>query len=187
MLCYIRNQLLEQDDVSRVVEEMLIIVTRAIYYKPMNNTFISSINLELMESPTQMKKNAVDTMRIKSTLLPLVTTTKRVTSTIGSELPIQHSATSTDRLPVLQDLVLLAAEIKALDCQDKLEEDSLADQNLLLRLTRHCLELISPNLTLHPPTLIPIVSVLLSIGKSEYISYDVHSQRKFQCYNPYGE
>ena len=76
-----------------------------------------------MELPTQMKKNA-DTMRIKTTLLPLVTTTKRVTSTIGSELPKQHSATSTDRLPVLQDLVLLAAEIKALDRQDKLEEDS---------------------------------------------------------------
>jgi hypothetical protein len=65
MLCYIRNQLLEQDDVSRVVEETLIIVSRAMYYKPTNDTFISSINLELMELPTQMKKNA-DTMRIKS-------------------------------------------------------------------------------------------------------------------------
>ena len=114
---------LEQDDVSRDVEETLIIVSRAMYYKPTNDTFISSINLELMELPTQMKKNA-DTMRIKTTLLPLVTTTKRVTSTIGSELPKQHSATNTYRLPVLQDLVLLAAEIKALDRQDKLEEDS---------------------------------------------------------------
>ena len=113
----------EQDDESRVVEETLIIVSRAMYYKPTNDTFISSINLELMELPTQMKKNA-DTMRIKATPLPLVTTTKCVTSTIGSELPIQHSATRTDRLPVLQDLVLSAAEIKALDCQDKLIEDS---------------------------------------------------------------
>ncbi len=115
---------LEQDDASRVVEETLIIVSLAMYYKPTNDTtFISSINLELMELPTQMKKNA-DMMRIKATPLPLVTTTKRVTSTIGSELPKQHSATSTDRLPVLQDLVLLAAEIKALDRQDKLEEYS---------------------------------------------------------------
>ena len=165
MLCYIRNQLLEQDDVSRVVEETLIIVSRAMYYKPTNDTFISSINLELMELPTQMKKNA-DTMRIKSTLLPLITTTKRVTtSTVGSELPIQHSATSRDRLPVLQDSVLLAAETRhwTVKTSWKRIHSAIADQNLLLGLTRHCLELISPNLTLHPPTLIPIVSVLLPL------------------------
>jgi hypothetical protein len=103
-------------------KEMLIIVSQATYNPTNDTTFISSINLELMELPTQMKKNA-DTMMIKATPLPLVTTTKRVTTTIGIELPIQHSATSMDRLPVLQDSVLLAVDIKALDRQDKLEED----------------------------------------------------------------
>lgn len=113
---------MKQDDESRVVEETLIIVSRAIYYKPTNDTFISSTTMELMESPIlQMKKNA-DTMRLKTTLLPLVTTAERVTSTIGSELHIQQSAASMDRQRVPQDLVLLAAE-KALDRQDKLEEN----------------------------------------------------------------
>jgi hypothetical protein len=119
----------EQDDESRVVEETLIIVSRAIYYKPTNDTFISSTIMELMELPTlQMKKNA-DTMRFKTTLLPLVTTAERVTSTIGSELPIQISATNMDRQRVPQDSMLLAAEIKALDRQVKLEEDPFMSGN----------------------------------------------------------
>ena len=113
---------MKQDDESRVVEETLNIVSRAMYYKPTTDTFISSIIRELMELPTlQMKKNA-DTMRFKTTLLPLVTTAERVTSTIGSELHIQQSAASMDRQRVPQDSVLLAAEIKALDRQDKFEE-----------------------------------------------------------------
>ena len=58
---------IEQDDESRVVEETLNIVSRAMYYKPTNDTFISSTIMELMDLPTlQMKKNA-DTMRIKAT------------------------------------------------------------------------------------------------------------------------
>jgi hypothetical protein len=112
---------MKQDDESRVVEETLNIVSRAMYYKPTTDTFISSIIRELMELPTlQMKKNA-DTMRCMTTLLPFVTTAERFTSTIGCELHIQQSATSMDRLPVSLDSVLLAAE-KALDRQDKLEE-----------------------------------------------------------------
>lgn len=113
---------MKQDDESSVVKETLIIVSWAMYYKPTNDTFISSTTMELMESPTlQMKKNA-NTMRLKTTLLTPVTTAERVTSTIGSELHIQQSATSMDRQRVPQDSVLLAAE-KALDRQDKLEEE----------------------------------------------------------------
>ena len=124
---------IEQDDESRVVEETINIVSRAMYYKPTNDTFISSTIMELMDLPTlQMKKNA-DTMRIKATPLPLVTTAERVTSTIGSELPIQQSATKMDRLPVPQDSALLAAEIKALDRQVKLEEDPFMSGNSRLK------------------------------------------------------
>jgi hypothetical protein len=193
MLCYIRNQLLEQDDVSRVVEEMLIIVSRAMYYKPMNDTFISSINLELLESPTQMKKNA-DTMRIKSTLLPLITNTKRVTSTIGSELPIQHLATSRDCLPVLQDsTVLLAAEIKALDCQDKLEEDSFGNSRpkpppwpnkTLFGAYKPQFDAASTHTDTDSFSVTPTISPLASPSTSPTTSTP---SKKFQCYNPYGE
>ena len=50
---------MKQDDESRVVEETLNIVSWEMYYKPTNDTFISSSIMELMESPTlQMKKNA---------------------------------------------------------------------------------------------------------------------------------
>ena len=97
---------MKQDDESRVVEETLNIVSRAMYYKPTTDTFISSIIGELMELPTlQMKKNA-DTMRCTTTLLPFVTTAERVTSTIGSELHIQQSAAGMDRQRVPQDSVL---------------------------------------------------------------------------------
>ncbi len=92
--------------IATQVEETLIFVSRAAYYyTPTDDTFISSITMELT---TQMEKNA-ETMRIKATPPPLVNyTAEHVASKIGGELPVHQ--------PFFRGLLLEAStiEIKAL-------------------------------------------------------------------------